>query len=145
MSTENATPETEDTSTWPVVLRDLAAIVGAPLALVLAEQFGGLSNMWIPSRTDKAHPWRSIIEDDAQWAAVVKRFGGGRIHIPLGSRRGSPLKTAIIDRLEAGAGARDIARELRTTERYVRRVAAMMGGVPAATARKGDPRQRTLF
>lgn len=134
----------DDLSSWPGVLRELAEIAGVEVALCIAETHGGLSATWIPSRLDKAHPWRELLTTDAQWAAIVARWGGQRIYLPRGTRRGAPIKVAILERLEAGQHVVDIARDLRTTERYVRRLAAMIGTSPRLAQRR-DPRQKTLF
>jgi len=136
--------EAEDSSTWPTVLRELAGICGKRKALAIAQTFGGLSNVWIPTTVDSKtlHPWRSVIDDEKQWAAVVAKFGGSRVYVPRGENRGLPRKVRIIEMLEAGADVRTIMRTVGTTERTVRRVAAMVGTPPA---RAQDSRQQKLF
>ena len=134
----------DDLSSWPGVLRDLAEIAGVEVALCVAETHGGLSATWIPRQLDKPHPWRELVQSDEQWAKIVARWGGQRISLPRGTRRDATIKIAIIERLEAGEHVVAIARELRTTERYVRRLAAMLGASPRLAQRR-DPRQKTLF
>ena len=107
---------------WPNSLVELARVIGNDAALRIVAFYGGIS-VYVPKKTDAEHPLMQIIGHDA-FIALVKHHGGMEL-------RDIPLMSALKNKRRAivafyhshpGVTTRAIARELRTTERYVRQV-----------------------
>lgn len=99
---------------------ELCEIMGQEAAERLCAIYGGLS-FYVPKR-----PWSetklAAIIGHKQFAALARIYGGGEITIP--NRRGKePAKAKIIELIEAGKGAREIAIEMGVTQRYVESLA----------------------
>lgn len=121
--------------TWPVVLAELASIIGEELTLKLARTEGGLDRIYIPREPTSDHPWVAVIGPDA-WARVVAAWGGERVDLPRGAFI-NLKKVEILDLAAEGLPHRDIARRTHTSERYVRRILGAAGD-------SVDPRQTDL-
>lgn len=68
---------------------------------------------------------RSALTDD-EWRALVAAFGGRRIAVYRGTYE-SPAKPRVFDLAERGLSNAEIARELKCSERHVRRVLSLVG------------------
>lgn len=132
-----------DLDTWPDGLRRIADVIGPELALRLAEHDGGLDKVYVPRSPRANHPWMELLGEQAL-AKLARALGGDRIDIPRGTHI-ALKKRRIIDLAASGISHRQIAREVRVGERYVRRVLAA-GDVPVVKRGKPeDPRQLKMF
>ncbi|OEU65802.1 MAG: hypothetical protein BA863_08925 [Desulfovibrio sp. S3730MH75] len=119
------------TSTWPPLLKELADMLGRECALVLAENFGGVSE-YIPQKARADHDIAKQIGME-RMGVLCKVYGGESITIPRGMNL-NPKKPQI-KKLLGEKSHRQIARDLGVSERYVRLVAneqpkAMQGMLP---------------
>jgi hypothetical protein len=121
---------------WPNLLKQIAELIGAELALKLAYECGGIESVYIPNKPNAAHPWSAAI-GEAAFAKLCKALGGERVSLPRGMYV-KLQKRRIIDLAEGGASTRSIALTCHVTERYVRRVLVGLSRAP-------DPRQMKLF
>jgi hypothetical protein len=126
----------------PDGLQRIADLVGLEKAMYLASKQGGLTNVYIPQSPNTQHAWRALLGDDA-WKKVCQAFGGQRIHLPLGSHA-DLKKVAILDLAEQGLNNRQIALQLRVSERYVYQLRSSIG-TPSRRGPSIDPRQLGLF
>ena len=104
---------------WPQGLQELAGIIGAEAALILAREAGGLKQ-YVPARAKPSHPWARLIGLPALEALCAAR-GGEQIEIPRGAHL-DPLRPQILAMARQGLSRRAIARRLGCTERYARLV-----------------------
>lgn len=107
------------TSSWPPLLQELADTIGREPALVLAEEFGGISE-YIPQTAKANHKFAKQIGME-RMSILCETYGGIWMTIPKGVNL-EPKKPQIEKMLGTKSG-RQIARELGVSERYVRRVA----------------------
>lgn len=121
---------------WPNLLKQIAELIGAELALKLSYECGGLDSLYIPHKANAAHPWAKAVGEPA-FARLCKALGGERVSLPRGMYV-KLQKRRIIELAEGGASTRSIALACHVTERYVRRVLVGLSRAP-------DPRQMKLF
>ncbi len=107
------------TSTWPPLLQELADTLGREPALVLAENFGGVSD-YIPQKPRADHKIAKVIGME-RMAVLCEVYGGVWMTIPRGVNL-DPKKPQI-EKLLGEKSHRQIARDLGVSERYVRLVA----------------------
>jgi hypothetical protein len=120
---------------WPPMLRAIAVSIGVEGALLLVSSLGGLE-YYIPRNATEQHPLSQLLGYE-RFRALMTSHGGIRIAIPR-DPYAHLAKGRVIAMLEARVDPRTIARECQVTQRYVRRVAALVGlSVPAPI----DPRQ----
>ncbi|MDK2955393.1 MAG: hypothetical protein PWQ57_889 [Desulfovibrionales bacterium] len=105
---------------WPQSLRDLAGIIGADAALILAREAGGLRH-YVPSRARPGHPWARLI-GMAAFTRLCEHYGNGELELPRAAAL-DDLRPQIEDLARQGVPRREIARRLGCTERYARMVA----------------------
>lgn len=124
---------------WPDLLKELAELLGSDVALRLAAECGGLDRVPIPRKpNDDKHLWRRVLTAE-QFALVVKAYGGQYLSLP----RGVYLvlsKRRILELHEQGVNNRQIALQVRCSERHVRRTLESVGAKSV-----GDPRQLSLL
>lgn len=137
--------EEVDVSEWPDLLRKLARLIGPALTRELAAKWGGLDDIYIPTRPTAAHRWCDVLDAES-WAKVVSAFGGQWLDLPKGSRLGAPKKVMILELAAKGMSTREIALKVGCIERYVRRVTADVEGIARSDQRVVvDERQMQLF
>ena len=107
----------EDTRSWPIGLRRIAAVIGASLTLKLVENFGGTEGHYLPRLPTQRHPFAAVIGYD-DLRKLCDALGPCSMYIPRGVHR-NPKKLQI---LENDGPAREVARELGVSERYVQQV-----------------------
>lgn len=100
---------------------ELASVIGDEMARVLCRLRGGVS-LHIPKQATADAVLAPFIGLPAL-RALASVYGGLTIAVP-NRRRDEPRKGQVIEMLEAGMSARDIALQLDVTERYVRHVRA---------------------
>ncbi|WP_319778423.1 RNA helicase [Maridesulfovibrio sp.] len=105
-------------STWPPMLKELADTIGDEPALILAEEFGGVSE-YIPLRAKPNHKFTKQIGME-RMATLCETYGGIWMTIPRGVNL-DPLKPQIKKMLSEMSG-KEVARRLKCSERYVRKV-----------------------
>lgn len=105
-------------STW-VSRPDLDDLIGPEAAEELCRSYGGVP-FYVPKRVKPGEGLAARIGFGRAYA-LAEAFGGEYVTIPLGNRT-EPLKTRIMKLLDERKSAPDIARELGTTERYVRTI-----------------------
>lgn len=125
----------------PASLRALAEELGpggGEACLRLMEAYGGVARLYIPRHIGPGHPIARIMgwPEATRLAAI---YGGDYLcNVPLGTEAVRKARDAeIVERVAGGASPRDVALDLRITERTVRRV--------LAKARDAGPRQGSLF
>lgn len=104
-------------STW-VSKATLDDLVGSDTAETLCREYGGIP-FYIPRKVTPGKGLAKTIGFGCA-CAMCEAFGGEYITLPIS--RPESLKKQILTLLNKGKIASDIARELHTTERYVRRV-----------------------
>lgn len=107
------------TSSWPPLLQELADTIGREPALVLAEEFGGVSE-YIPLKAKSNHKFAKQIGME-RMSILCETYGGIWMTIPRGVNL-DPKKPQI-QKMLGQKSHRQIARELGVSERYVRRIA----------------------
>ncbi|CCO22209.1 hypothetical protein [Maridesulfovibrio hydrothermalis] len=107
------------TSSWPPLLQELADTIGREPALVLAEEFGGVSE-YIPLNAKTDHKFAKQIGME-RMDILCRTYGGIWLTIPRGMNL-DPKKPQI-KKLLGEKSHRQIARDLGVSERYVRLVA----------------------
>jgi len=107
------------TSTWPPMLKELAATIGREPALVLAEEIGGVSE-YIPQKAIAGHKLARLLGME-RMSVLCSVYGGMHLTIPRGVNL-DPKKPQI-KQLLGQQSHRSIARQLGVSERYVRMVA----------------------
>ena len=104
-------------STW-VSRASLEELIGSEAAEVLCGDYGGIP-FYIPRKVRPGEGLAAKIGFGRAYA-LCKAYGGDYIALPLD--RPESLKVQIVKAIKEGKNAPEIARELRTTERYVRRI-----------------------
>ena len=100
---------------------ELATVIGEDLARMLCRLRGGVS-LHIPKQATSDAVLAPFIGLPAL-RALSSVYGGATITVP-NKRKDEPRKGQVLDMLDAGMSARDIALQLDVTERYVRHVGA---------------------
>ena len=119
-------------SFWPASLREVETVIGLAATLKLVEAFGG-GNCYIPATSDPSAHLVQVLGERAV-AAMIEQYGPGSFAVPaLAAVR---HKRVLISRLSGSA--RDVARKLGVTDRWVRYVRA-------DTRSETDSRQIDMF
>lgn len=105
--------------TW-VSYGELREIVGDEAAGKLCEMYGGVS-FYIPKYPSETNQLYDVIGFHAL-ASLSHIHGGTTIVVP-NRRKAKPSKSRILEMLEAGKTAREIALALDVTQRYVSQLA----------------------
>lgn len=101
---------------WPAVLVEIADATSTATALKLVDAFGGTS-LYVPKEINHDHRLALIVGSEAA-TVLAEYYGGDRLEVPgLASAR--HRKSLIV---ETEGSAREVARQLGVTERYVRMV-----------------------
>ncbi len=117
---------------WPASLREVETVIGLAATLKLVEAFGG-GNCYIPATPDPSAHLVQVLGERAV-AALIEQYGPGTFAVPaLAAVR---HKRVLISRLSGSA--RDVARKLGVTDRWVRYVRA-------SSRDKIDSRQIDMF
>lgn len=95
---------------------ELAVLIGNDAAQVICSRLGGVS-LYVPMQADANGEIARIIGVPAL-RKLVEVYGGGMIAVP-NRRKEGPRKGKILDMLDRGMAARDIALSLDVTQRYV--------------------------
>jgi len=106
------------TSSWPPVLQMLVEIIGREPALLLAENYGGVSE-YIPRTATADHKIAKLIGMQGM-QELCSLYGGSELTIPRGVYL-DPLKPQIKE-MQGKVSGKEIARKLKCSERYVRKV-----------------------
>lgn len=103
----------------PTIMEELTEVLGAGAVAQLIADFGG-REIYVPKAPGPAHPLSVSIGHVATAQLVAAGFAGVNLKLPL------PRDKArrILGLNESGKRPRDIAREVRCTERWVYRVIA---------------------
>lgn len=112
-----------DTSEWSPTLQRCARVVGTTNTLKLVRCCGGLENLYIPQTPHDGHVWAQAVGLDV-FTVLAQEFGGEHVTLPL-LKSLTNKKALIISLIDQGIGTREIALRVRSTPRYVRRVAAL--------------------
>lgn len=123
-----------ETQDWPPLLRELAELLGAEVALRLGQECGGLDNIQIPQTVTANHLWRRVL-DEAQFKKVVDHMGGQYVYLPRGTHT-AMAKRLVLDLHEQGLSNRQIALRAHCSERYVRKVLSDIGAKAAPNERQ---------
>ncbi|WP_112310684.1 hypothetical protein [Pseudogemmobacter bohemicus] len=103
----------------PDSLVDLAEALGLRIALVFMREFGG-REMRIPKKPGADHPiLRALGDDDGR--ALCHYLADQTVYVP--HCRATGRRRAVLDMISAGKTQGRIARELKLSERHVRRIA----------------------
>jgi hypothetical protein len=97
---------------------ELGAVIGAPAAAQLVAAFAGRS-LYVPRAPGPDHPVTAVIGGDAA-ALLGEYFHRVRLDFPISPAR----RRQVIEMRAAGRQVRDIAGQLRVTERFVYKVLA---------------------
>lgn len=103
---------------------ELNELIGPEAAERLCRERGGVP-FYVPMRVNPGEGLAALL-GFGRAHALSESYGGGYITVPL--IRPEPLKVQIATLLDRGKSAPEIARELHTTERYVRAIARLHGG-----------------
>ena len=124
---------------YPDAVLELVPIIGLPKTLALVENFGGISNLYIPKQMTPDHPIAKAIGYDAA-AALSERYHGDVLkHVPLCRDGLRALRDVeILSRRQAGELPKDICRDYGMTERGIWKVLARM-------ATRADNHQIDMF
>lgn len=102
-------------ATW-ISYGELAGLIGADAALALCRTYGGVT-LYIP-KSIKADSELAHIVGLPALRALTAVYGGGVVTVP-NRRKAAPRKGKILEMLECGVPAREIALSLDVTQRYV--------------------------
>lgn len=100
---------------------ELSSVIGADMARVLCRLYGGVS-LHIPKQATSDAALAPYLGLPAL-RSLTSVYGGTTITVP-NKRKAEPRKGQVLDMLDAGMSAREIALSLDVTERYVRHVSA---------------------
>ena len=111
-----------DIDLLPLVLRDIAALIGLPATMRLVEAYGG-TRLYVPKRFDPDHPLVKLLGHDNA-ARLVEQYGGSEhFDIPFAARAVRALRDREIRRQGArGMTRRELAIRNRISERHIRRI-----------------------
>ncbi|WP_165078091.1 MULTISPECIES: RNA helicase [unclassified Desulfovibrio] len=102
-------------ATW-ISWAELAGLIGNDATQALCSTLGGVS-LYVPMQADASGDLARIIGVPAL-RKLVEVYGGDMIAVP-NRRKEGPRKGKILDMLDRGMAARDIALSLDVTQRYV--------------------------
>lgn len=105
--------------TLPLSMMPLAEVVGFDAAVVIMDNFGGLSSFYIPRVAVETHKMAQLIGME-NYKKLCKEFGGERIFIPRGAFR--RLKKSLIIEANKNISQRKLCLMLGVTDRYIRKV-----------------------
>lgn len=119
--------------TLPLSMMPLAEVVGFEAAIVIMDNFGGLSRFYIPRVALEKHKLAQLIGME-NYTKLCRKFGGTFIYIPRGAFR--RLKKSLIMEADKDVSNRKLCLVLGVTERYVLKVKSEL---------KVDKQQGELF
>lgn len=128
-------PESINIGLLPLILQDMAGLIGLPLTMRLVEKHGG-TRLYVPKgEMADDHALVKLIGREA--AEKLQSMYGGDEHfdIPLALRAIKAVRNAEIKALRPRVSERELAREYHTTERNIRLICGKME----------DDRQQGLF
>lgn len=109
-----------DVAAMPYLLQQIYGLVGAEAMEAFIGEYGGIEKLYIPKEALGSKLAKAIGEDAA--GKIVAKFGGQRVDVPLGTRRGGIKKTQILALKDRFYTHSMIARKVGTTQSYVRRI-----------------------
>lgn len=101
---------------------ELCEVIGNEAADKFSAVYDGVS-FYIPKSPLQSPPLYPLLGHEAL-SALSRVYGGGAIIVP--NRRKLPIKEKVINMLEKGKSAREIALSLDVTERYVQIIRQQM-------------------
>ena len=116
---------------------ELTDLIGKDNARLLGQCFGGVGH-YIPTEATARHPFAQIIGMDAL-RGLCAAYGGEYVNLP-NYKKAKVKKNDMLQRLEAGASPRDVAKMFETTERYAQHLALEL-----RTAGPAQPSQQSLL
>lgn len=125
--------ENKEKITLPLSMLSIAECVGFDAAIVIMDNFGGLSSFYIPRVAVETHKMAALIGFE-NYKKLCKEFGGERIFIPRGAFR--RLKKSLIIEADKSISQRKLCLMLGVTDRYIRKV---------KTELEADKKQGELF
>ena len=103
----------------PTITEELTAVIGPALVAQLICDFGG-REIYVPKAPGQHHPLTVSIGAEAALLLIRAGFAGINLKLPLPRDKAQ----RILALHESGKRRRDIARDVRCTERWVYRVLA---------------------